>query len=821
MAAGGVVGGKGVTATVIVGWPLDDSKEDARYTFDAGTNLADALMIVSPDRWGGMSFTLFYGTVSAETELPVADAADHVLAEGEVWHVAVCPADPVTGAIIVGVATATGSKMLGMVVAYAAMTAISMAVSFAASMLLAPGKQGDRPIAPSDQPTGLNALSPPRNTIRAAGRIPEIYGRMRHWPDLLFPAWQSWEVINNDAIPNWSTMGPASTGTTSQQDVYGVFCVGRGHLSVSNPRFGDTDIGAIHGDLWWYGPGSTLPDWVRLPRPVANLSRVEFPSIKEPNAWLPWMRIPGDAVSEIWFQVTAPGGLYLAAYGKGVTPGANYLSTHAVFLAQFDRMDAGGMVIEHFEHAFTMEGRTQNELRHTFKINVTPGRWKVRIAEVATHEPPTTNATRRTALEGIVGFERISDAHRTYSDETVVIIHARNRGGTAIQNLEQFNCIVQRVLPLPDAIGNLGMPSGNSFWITAAAHTLLDAHACAYEPSQVDWPSLHEVQAALTASGEQEFNGTLDRQTSADEQLQMVARKARAQVFISGGLVTFARDQRRPGVSALFNRRNRLATRGSTGLGLRLPGPDDHDAVEIQWVDAANDWKQRTFTWPEGITPKNALRIDLTGATHWHEVWRRARYEYALLRYRRRTQPLRVTEEAELLLPFDRVAVVHPWEEGVTDGEVLDVSWPFLRLDRPVPPLGMTPGAARAGLPPLLSPPDVAPRAMSFGIRLRAADGRDTRLLPFVPAPQRGDDWIEMQASPGFTIVAPGPDRQLGTLFNISTHDAADRATHWLVSGAEIDEAGVTLSLMADDDRVYAEADDPAVPASPPLMETY
>jgi hypothetical protein len=750
-----------------------------------------------------MSFTLFFGSVSPATEFPVADAPDHILADGEVWHVAVCPAEPISGAIMIGVMAMGASKAVAMVVAYAAMTAISMAVSFAASMLLAPGKQADAPIAPSDQPTGLNALTPPRNTIRPAGRIPEVFGRMRHWPDLIFPASQEWSYSHLDLnywAAVWTNFTSLQPEATSYQHVWAVYCLGRGVLGVEAPRFGDTDIGAAHGTIEWYGPGQTLPDWVKLPRAVANLSRTDFPGARGGgDIWLAWVTIPGESVSEIWFQVSLPGGLYLSGGGKGVTPGHNFLPTEAVFVMQFHRLDAAGNVVEAFEQHHALRGRTANEIRHTFKSGpLTPGRWQVRIAEISNHEPPTTTAYRRSALEGIIGYEWLGHTHRTHGDETLLIVHAHNRGGTAIQNLENFNCIVTRHLPTPDGNGNFGAPYPNGYWLAAASFTLLDGQTCAYGHEQIDWPSVWAIHHSLVQRGEEQFNAILDRQMSAEEQLQLIARKARAQVFISGGRVTFARDERRPGVSALFNRRNRMTTRGGSGLGLRLPGPDDHDGVEIQWIDAANDWKQRTYTWPENATLTNASRIDFVGAVHWHEVYRRARYEHALMRFRRKTQPLRVTEEAELLLPFDRVAVVNPWDEQVVDGEVLEVDGVMLRLDRPVPPLGSQPG-----------------------IRIRATDGRETALLRFIPAPARGDDWIQLTTAPPFALTGETPDTQLGSLFNISQHDAADLAMRWLVTGAEIDESGVTLSLTADDDRVYVEADDVAVPPPPRLMETY
>jgi hypothetical protein len=421
------------------------------------------------------------------------------------------------------------------------------------------------------------------------------------------------------------------------------------------------------------------------------------------------------------------------------------------------------------------------------------------VAEVETSIPANNDVYRKGALEGITGFERMRDVHRTFDDETVVIVKASNRSAEASQNLENFNCIATRNLPVLLGHTGEGSPSlaPTQRWADAVRFTLLDPNSCGYEIKDIDWRSILDIQSRLEELGTPNFNAVLDRTMSADEQLQVLARKVRAQPFISTGQVTFMRDERRPGVSALFNRRNRIPDRGASGLAMRFPGPDDNDAVEISWFDEDNDYRNRTYTYPEGSTPRNALRVELTGATRWEEVWRAARYEYAVLQYRRRSQPVRVTLEGQLLDPFDRIAIVNPWDEGTIDGEVLGVSGSRLLLSQPVPPLTDT---AR--------------------IRLRSTDGRMTDLLPLLPNPD-GGEVVELARMPAFAVVAPSADRQVGTLFVLTTHDAAERATRWIVSGAELDDNGATLTVVDDDDRVYSESDDPVVPEAPPILETY
>jgi hypothetical protein len=788
-----------MTATIIVSWPLEPARKEDRHTVETGRLLSDALMEISPDRWGGRSVSLFFGTVTEQAQVDLPEAASIVLEDGQLWHVVVLPGTGVE-VLIIGALAGTIGTTAATIVAYVAMTAITMAISYGISMLLAPGRQADRSTSPADQPTSLTSLSPPRNLMRAGSRIPEIYGRLRTWPDMLFPSWSDWQPRDNYILNNYGE----NQAATSVQTVHSVYCVGTGAFNVEQPRFGETDIVTANGQMLVFGPSATLPPWIKLPRPVANLSRLEFPGGRTGgDPWLPWVTIPGEAVSEIWFQVHIPSGLYIVHTSPKVNPAVNLLNNQLWFDIEMERMDAVGTVVEVMQRREVMDGQTRNELRQTYKIDVNPGRWRVRIAQTSTWQfgRPEFTWVEKSYLEGVVGFERMQNEHRTFDNETCIVVTASSAGGSAAQNLENFNVVVHRRLPpVLNSNGDLGFPMATSRWADAAAHTLTDPATCGYERAQVDWDSLIEVQAALDAVGEGQFNGIFDRTMSADEQIIQVARKARALVFLSAGRTMFARDDRKAQVSALFNRRNRIVDAGSTGLGLRFPGPDEHDAIEVMWLDADNDYKQRTYTYPEGATPRNAMRIDLIGAVNWHEVWRRARYEYALLRYRRRTQPLRVTEEAQLLTLLDRVAVVEPWHEGVIGGEVLEsLGNNLFLLDRAIPyPVGAV-----------------------VKIRLRSADGRATSLLDAVRRDAAWpDNQIEIINPPPWIIVADD-NRQIGTLFNLSLTDALDAASHWLVSGVEVDDSGVTLSLMEDDDRIYQEADDQPVPPAPPMMNTY
>lgn len=790
------------TCRIIVTDPFEQ-RQDVHDVAPGGT-LADALMSISPGRWGGAHIELYDGAVTAASEIPLDDARAILLEPGRVYHVIAVPAEAysISAAVIaaVGVSATSAAGVAITIAVYIAIMAVTMAISYLVTMLLAPGKQANKALSPEDQPSALNSLSPPRNMFRLGARVPEIYGRIRFWPDLIFAATAQWFPVQWTA--NIAPSVNENTVPTSRQEVSAVYCLGRGHFETTDFRFGDSPVSNANGIVTVYPPGVTLPSWLTASYAAADLSRFELGGLGSPTMWSPWFTIPADEIDRIDVQLSFPHGLIHLASGRKVPPGYNSESL-AIIILEGQRLDEDDNVIQTISHTEIYRARTRNELRVTMTRALPRGRWRFRVAETLDWTPyPNGNVytnINKTVLEGMVGHRYLTPEERTFAHETCIIVKASNVNNPALQNLEAFNLMAARVLPTQDVPGVMTAPRADARWITAAINTLTDPFICNYAMDEVDWPSLHAVQASLESYpdgfDEGEFNGALDRQMTADEQLMLVARKARAYVFPSGGKMTFVRDERRTAISALFNRRNRLAGRGEVGLGLQFAQRDDPDGVTISFINALKGYRQDTYTYPEGVTPIAPLSIDLVGAVYPHEVCRRARFEMAQIRYRRRSMPLRVTEEGQLLMPMDRVGVVMPWSEGAIDGEVLEVDGMDLRMDRPIPTL-----------------------TADARIRIRREDGRATQLLSLTNS-VRGPEWVTLAGVSGdleFPVFAPSDTRQIGTLYNITTSDAFDQQTFWFVTGAQIDDSGVTLSLANDADEVYQLSDDLLIPCVDP-----
>ena len=82
------------------------------------------------------------------------------------------------------------------------------------------------PFAPGppekDEPSPLNTLAPPRNSPRLGSRIPDIYGEMRTYPDLIMPGESVW--------------------SGRSQAVRALYCVGVGEYDLAQYKVGETDL---------------------------------------------------------------------------------------------------------------------------------------------------------------------------------------------------------------------------------------------------------------------------------------------------------------------------------------------------------------------------------------------------------------------------------------------------------------------------------------------------------------------------------------------------------------------------------------------------
>ena len=787
------------------------SGETMSFGRDEGERLSDVLMDISKDRWGGQHVELFRENYTEDKKIPIEDAVDILLQEDDRFILVVLPAGFAAFAPILG-----GSLFSSF--------AVSAAVGFGLSFLsnaLKPSVWVGAGAAARTKPSPLNQLEPPRNQPRLGSRIPSIYGKMRTWPDLIFPPYEVWG---------------GESGTDGRiQTLYSAYGVTEGLANLEELYVGESPVEAVTGaEVTFHYPGEPLPSEFHLVRNNATFLNVPLvmaqdwpdPAVGNDDGWNPndpnagftdWIRLPDLRTNRIVFQFLLPNGALQAEYKYGSSGPYTHKVTY-----QYRRLDpvTGAPQGSTSERSWSVSLKSTSPHRYTFEREVSEeGLYEVRVRRednsLGRDKPNGSDIDQynRGVTVVSIGSLHVMNAEERTNDTTRVLIKFTNFSASSqvsVNAQSRFSCVATRNLAEVKLDGTgIGPVAATSRWIDAMYHMLTDPFLGGYPEAEIDVDSLIKVQKTMLSRApvdEQpesgEFCAIYDSLLPVDEQVQSCAVMARASLFSDGARVIAAVDadnrfdedgntlepyQR---VAALFNRRNRAEQDADAGIAMRAALPTEADGVEIRWIDRDSNWTPRTFTYtPSGSsTALRPIRVEAKGITSWPQAYRHAVYLFRRNLYRRKTTTVRAFEEARLLTIYDTVAVVQPWREITIDGQLIeydDSAAPVLwaTLDKDVS--GITAGVDT--------------------IRIRGTDGTETEIFDILtvdPAGNRVRIVPRSGPSPVISIMAGIPQTQIGNLYTIAT-DADHEQDQWIVLGSNAQTYEGTLTLANADNRVF------------------
>jgi hypothetical protein len=188
---------------------------------------------------------------------------------------------------------------------------IAIVVAIAVAVLVKPPEipaGSDQPLgSPNNSPN--SALSPSTNQARLLQRIPEIFGEVQSYPDLIAPSVE--EYFNN------------------RLRITEYFCIGRGFYDIQNFRRGDVLLDDIPDTvLTEYEPGVTIPDLKK----TLKSGEVDDVELTPPNS------------DPILVNDIAPSPTVSFNYGAPIDPVAN-LGNIYVLAGGFDGLNDGDQVV--------------------------------------------------------------------------------------------------------------------------------------------------------------------------------------------------------------------------------------------------------------------------------------------------------------------------------------------------------------------------------------------------------------------------------------------------------------------------------------------
>jgi sulfur carrier protein ThiS len=318
------------------------------------------------------------------------------------------------------------------------------------------------------------------------------------------------------------------------------------------------------------------------------------------------------------------------------------------------------------------ESITRNNLsavRVSFRYNppTSADRWEVRVRRT-TSSPFNANIPDEATWAGMRAY---LPSVGTYADVTLYALRVKATEQIPQDVARQINIIATRKLPVWNGI-TWSAPQATRSPAWALADVLRNGDYGADLPeSRIDLAKLLELDGIWAGRGDY-FDAVFDQTITVWETLQRIARAGRATPIVSGGTVTFVRDQARAIRTALYAPAH--MKKGSLGIEYTFRQADDPDGIELAWIDP-NTWRQAHIeATVGGGAPLRPASVDLFGVTNQAQAQREATYLARVDAYQRKV--IRFTTELDGHIPLvgDLIAISHDVPSWGQSGALLAIS---------------------------------------------------------------------------------------------------------------------------------------------------
>ena len=269
---------------------------------------------------------------------------------------------------------------------------------------------------------------------------------------------------------------------------------------------------------------------------------------------------------------------------------------------------------------------------------------------------------------------------------TVQSVTYATAGALALKE-RKLNMLVTRKIPVRIS----GSTFSTELYATNRAdHILssvcLDPHIGNRPASEIDFDAIYaalaDVRSYFGNDVAGEFSYTFDSDNlSFEETAQSIANAVFCTAYRRGNIIKLNFERETEDSTLLFNHRNKLP--GSETRTIRFGHQNNFDGVSYQYADP-NDDALATYYIPEdrsAINPKEieslGIRSKLQAHFHAWRAWNKIRYQNVITEFQ-------ATQEADLLVPQDRILVADNTRSGMQDGEVRGQTVLEIELSQPV-----------------------------------------------------------------------------------------------------------------------------------------
>ncbi|WP_454917269.1 host specificity factor TipJ family phage tail protein [Xanthobacter sediminis] len=478
---------------------------------------------------------------------------------------------------------------------------------------------------------GVYSFGQQRNSAQLLQTIPVSYGRVKKTPPYAAVPWA--EYSGNDQYLNV------------------LLCQGSGQYSTESIYVDDT--------LLWTAADGVSDDFdgVDLQICPPGTPVTLFPVNVATSA-----EVSGQELTDDWAGgfVAAPAATttralaidVAAAAGIGYTGEDGNISTYfvAIYIEARPVDDLGLPTGDWTEILHTVvSGASKKAKRWSFKINVSPGRYQVRVKR-GTNALDDDSATMDTITW--MGLRAFLVGTDTFASEQVIAIRMKATQQLTDSSASNISIIDTRILPLFNGTEWTEAPTRSPAWAKydIATNTSYGAYRA---PSKVDIQKVYELDALATARGDcfdYEFSGAV----SVPEALDTALAACRAKHRWAGDVLTLVRDEWHEVPSMLIT--DREVVRGTFAADYEMLPSDSVDAIIVEYVDETT-WRAEDVQYPPDYAATNPKRVELKGVVQREQAFREAGFYYRQHEYRRVSPSFDMEHDGRLISLGDQALI--------------------------------------------------------------------------------------------------------------------------------------------------------------------
>lgn len=309
---------------------------------------------------------------------------------------------------------------------------------------------------------------------------------------------------------------------------------------------------------------------------------------------------------------------------------------------------------------FTLPGQTIAESKEN--------KWQVRCRRVTeTPEFDDRRVVDEIQWRDLYGMEYVTEPH--FGNVTTVQVRTPATQGALSIKQRKFNCKAKRLIDDGTGTDTLVATKDAGLILISIA---TDPKLGGMTASELDVASItsamSENQTYFGTAFSRYFNYTFDQKnTSAEEMIQTVARAAFCTAFRQGQLLKL-HFERKTELSVLqFNHRNKIP---NTELrSVRFGNSEDNDGVDFEWVDP-DDGAIQTFQIPTDGSANNPKKIEVNGINSEIQAYFHAWREFQKIVHRNVAVEFDATAEAITLTLNQKILVADNTRGDTWDGQI-------------------------------------------------------------------------------------------------------------------------------------------------------